>query len=134
MSYFIVVLLLIAPSFSVDQQKPDSGVKKGAVQEHASPKQQNPKQGQAPEKPKDATEVFNYANPVEAPAGQTEKRDTYDPRHDALYRAYLWFTILGVPVALGGLYMIYRQTNHISDQPSTLRVKSRFSKGVLGNG
>jgi hypothetical protein len=45
-----------------------------------------------------------------------EQGDTYDPRHDTLYRAYLLFTIIGVLVALGGVWVIRRQTNHLQSQ------------------
>ena len=34
----------------------------------------------------------------------------YNPRQDMLYRAYLWFTVLGVIGAFAGLYVISRQT------------------------
>jgi hypothetical protein len=47
--------------------------------------------------------------PVEKPACQPEKANTYDPGHDTLYRAYLWFTIGGVLLALAGIGVVYRQ-------------------------
>jgi hypothetical protein len=48
---------------------------------------------------------------VEKPYAQCQQPDAYNARHDTLYRVYLWFTIIGVLVALGGVLAIYRQTN-----------------------
>lgn len=45
-----------------------------------------------------------------------EQGDSYDPRHDTLYRAYLLFTVIGVLVALGGVWVIRQQTNHLQRQ------------------
>jgi hypothetical protein len=48
--------------------------------------------------------------PSQKPDAQTKQPDPYDPRNDCLYRLYLVFTIVGVCVALGGVYAIYKQT------------------------
>jgi hypothetical protein len=47
---------------------------------------------------------------VEKPDTQCKQSDSYDPRNDTLYRAYLIFTIAGVCVALLGIGAIYLQT------------------------
>jgi len=49
------------------------------------------------------------------PHAEASKTDSYDPRHDSLYRAYLGFTIFGVVVALGGILAIYKQTSATKD-------------------
>jgi len=85
-------------------------------------------------KTKDRTEVFYYPSPIETPAGQAEKRDTYDPRKDKLYRTYLWFAILGVPIALTGLGFISGKLGTFRNKPSTSNGKSRFSKEARANG
>lgn len=41
---------------------------------------------------------------------KNETVDTYNAGNDCLYRLYLFATIAGVCVALGGIYAIYRQT------------------------
>lgn len=120
---FLIVLLWIAPFVSVtssDQQKPDSSIKPGAVQEHTSRNQQSPEEIQAREKPKQATEGSHYESPMQVPPGQAEKQETYDPRKDTLYRAYLWATICGVVVALCVLGFIARQNWHIQRQTASL--------------
>jgi hypothetical protein len=47
---------------------------------------------------------------VKEPGTTPKQDDPYDPRHDPLYRANLGFTIIGVIVALGGVWAIYGQT------------------------
>jgi hypothetical protein len=47
---------------------------------------------------------------IHQPETQAEHDDSYDARKDWLYRAYLAATILGVFVALGGIYVIWKQT------------------------
>jgi hypothetical protein len=120
MRYIMVVLLLIAPlvsAASVDQQKPDSGIKKGAVQTDSSDKQERANEKHAPEKAADT--ICNGCS-IQEPAGQTQKQDTYNPKQDTLYRAYLWFTIIGVLIALGGIGVLLRQNRQISRQTEHL--------------
>src|SRR5882762_179335 len=119
-SYFVVVMLLIAPLFpaaSVDQQKPDAGIKKGAVQADGSRKQGHSNEKQAPEKAADA--ICNGCS-IQEPATQTQKQDAYNPKEDTLYRAYLWFTIGGVLIALGGIGVLFRQNGQIRTQTAHL--------------
>lgn len=47
---------------------------------------------------------------VHQPNAQAEHANTYDAGKDCLYRLYLFATIAGVCVALGGIYVIYKQT------------------------
>ena len=47
---------------------------------------------------------------VYQPNTQAEQANTYDASKDCLYRLYLFATIAGVCVALGGIYAIYKQT------------------------
>jgi hypothetical protein len=47
---------------------------------------------------------------VGQPPAQAEHANTYDASRDCLYRLYLVSTIVGVFVALGGIYTIYQQT------------------------
>jgi hypothetical protein len=47
---------------------------------------------------------------VHQPNTQTEQANAYDASKDCLYRLYLFATIAGVCVALGGIYAIYQQT------------------------
>jgi len=120
MSYLVLVLLSIAPlisTASVDQQKPDSGIKNGAIQAGGSRKQGHSNEKQAPEKTADV--ICNGCS-IQEPATQTEKQDTYDPKKDALYRAYLWFTIGGVLIALGGIGVLLRQNGQIRTQTEHL--------------
>jgi hypothetical protein len=58
---------------------------------------------------------------VEAPNANYKQGDAYDPRHDALYRTYLRFTIIGVVAALGGIVAIYRQTVATKDAAEATR-------------
>jgi hypothetical protein len=44
------------------------------------------------------------------PSAQSHQYDAYNAKNDTLYRAYLWATIIGVVVALSGIFAIYRQT------------------------
>jgi len=46
----------------------------------------------------------------EKPYAQRQQSDSYDAGKDTLYRVYLWFTIIGILVALGGVLAIYKQT------------------------
>jgi archaellum component FlaF (FlaF/FlaG flagellin family) len=50
------------------------------------------------------------ATPIHKTETGGEQGTSYDPRQDFLYRAYLAFTIIGVFVALGAIYVFYLQT------------------------
>src|SRR5271170_1219608 len=50
---------------------------------------------------------------VEQPDAKPKQDSGYDPRHDPLYRAYLWFTILGVLGAVVGIFFIYMQVRSL---------------------
>jgi hypothetical protein len=49
------------------------------------------------------------------PQDKNETANTYDASNDCLYRLYLFATIAGVFVALGGIYTIYKQTEATRD-------------------
>ena len=49
----------------------------------------------------------------------------YDPRQDILYRAYLWFTVLGVLGAFVGLWVISRQTKVAAQAADAARLSAQ---------
>jgi hypothetical protein len=118
----IFILLIASP---LQQSQPNSGVKKGAVQENHSQKHSGSDDKHTPKPASDA--VLDGCS-VQTPTGQNQTQDTYDPRKDTLYRAYLGFTIAGVFLALLGIGFIYKQTRHIGAQTEYLRRQNVISQ------
>lgn len=77
--------------------KPNAGSEKPGVQKGDTERKTNNEKCE-PAK----IESAGCSASVEAPHTNGKQTDPYDPRHDPLYRAYLWFTIGGVLVGLGG--------------------------------
>jgi hypothetical protein len=107
MRLLVVVLFLL---FQNVYQKPNpaapatkTGIEKGNTETKA--KERNTDNSQQP------TQIVVIGG---LDKGQIEKRseqsNSYDPREDTLYRAYLWFTILGVTGAIGGVIVLICQT------------------------
>jgi hypothetical protein len=65
-------------------------------------------------KPDQSSEVM-VPLAVRQPEAQAQHTNPYDARQDCLYRLYLLATIVGMFVALGGIYVFYLQTKATQD-------------------
>lgn len=114
-----IAMLLLFAAFQ-QQPKPHVTTSKSSVQERNAQVEAGQKQEKLSDQHPSGKSVgrADKSNPYTPQA----KPDAYDPRQDTLYRAYLWATMVGVALALGGIFAIYRQTKATQDSAkATLR-------------
>lgn len=123
MRFFSLAALVL---FAAAQQQSNPHVRttEPSLQERNAQAEENQKQQESKQVPTTAIQECERCTVIEKcigcaaegdPNAQQKNGHAYDPRKDTLYRAYLWATIGGVVVALGGIYAIYRQTKATKD-------------------
>jgi hypothetical protein len=98
----LLIFLLLIPE-TLQQPKPNTTPAKTAISEGDDEKKTNNEKTIAPDG------VTSNCVAVEKQTAKPEQAQSYDARRDTLYRAYLWFTIIGVPLALIGICVLYSQ-------------------------
>jgi hypothetical protein len=104
----LLLLILLLASNALQQTNPTAPTHKTRVQKGNA---ETSKQDSGNE-PKNGSLTINSLN-VHTVQAQSKQTDSYDARKDTLYRAYLWFTIIGVLGAWFGIIVIYCQTKAI---------------------
>lgn len=104
----LLIFLLLIPEY-FQQPKPNPTPQKTGISKGDSEKKTNDEKTVSPEG------VTGNCAAVEKPTAKPEQTQSYDAGHDPLYRAYLWFTIIGVPLALIGIGVIYSQGRAIKN-------------------
>jgi hypothetical protein len=127
----LTTMLLLAACIAMPQVQPSiPAIKNGNIAEHGSSKKTEERQKQNPvESPKI---LCNGCSVQTQPSTETDKENSYNPQRDALYRAYLIATIIGVLIALAGIGFIWRQNKHIQRQTghleSQITIQQRSSR------
>jgi hypothetical protein len=106
MRLFAISLLLFASAFqhpNPNRRTEHSSVNERDSQVKTDNKQTDPSSNAPPQ-------ISVHSLVVREPQARPEQHNAYDPRHDSLYRAYLWATILGVAGAVLGIIILIRQT------------------------
>lgn len=106
----LVAVLLLSLQAVAPQSKPASPPAKPSVEKRdAGEKAQDSQQATTPDNSLPAISAGKTAEKT-GPTAQTEQGNAYDPKKDTLYRCYLWFTIIGVVGAFGGISVLIWQT------------------------
>jgi hypothetical protein len=119
---FLAILVL----FATAQQEPNPrvGSSKSAVQTRDAKPETDQEQPELSNVPPVVIQECERCTVIEKcvgcategqPYAEQNKADSYNAKQDTLYRAYLWATIVGVGVALGGILAIYKQTKATRD-------------------
>jgi hypothetical protein len=98
----LLIFLLLIPG-TLQQPKPNTVPAKTAISKGNDEKKTSNEKTVAPDG------ALSNCAAVEKPPTKPEQAQSYDAGHDTLYRAYLWFTIIGVPLAFVGICVLYRQ-------------------------
>jgi hypothetical protein len=98
-----VLLAVIQAPLPIPGKASDNPARAGGTVDH-------PRENQGSTAPPLAPVAHTASSERNQQQTKPELADPYDPRHDYLYRAYLWFTIGGVVVGLIGIVAIYAQT------------------------
>lgn len=122
MRLFATAFLLLF-TYAIQQSKPDvrskeAGVQKRSAQEEADDAEQYPERNVPTVR--ECRDCFN----VQTPNSSHNQSDAYNAKTDTLYRVYLWFTIIGVPLAGFGIFAIYKQTTATKDAAEATRVSA----------
>ena len=90
------------------QSNPNSSVTKSGVEKRDTQRQKE--QPQKTESKTSIPAISSDGHPQQSPVAQCAQKDTYNPTSDRLYRAYLWFTIIGVVGGIVGILILICQS------------------------